>query len=917
MAELPAGTVTFLFTDIEGSTRRWEERPQAMSAALQRHDEVLRTVVERHDGMVFRTVGDAFCCAFDSVPAAVAAAVDAQLGLASLDWGDAEPIRARMALHTGLAEVREGDYAGQAVTRIGQILPVAHGGQIVLSLGTAELARDALPAGVGLRDLGSHRLKDLPRPEHLLQLVHPALPSDFGPLRTLSALPTNATPLVGRHSEVAAVIELLYREDIRMVTLTGPGGIGKTRLAMQVAAELQDKFADGAVLIPFAAIRDAALVAPTIAHSLGVRESAGVTPFESLKGYLRDQRTLLVLDGFELVATAGPLVADLLSAAGHVKVLLTSRVVLRVRGEYELGVPPLALPPATSAGTPDDIERSAAVRLFVERAQATNPAFSVTPANAATVAAICRRLEGLPLAIELAAARTRLMSPEALLARLTNRLALLTGGARDLPERQRTLRATIEWGHELLDADEQALFRRLAVFAGGWVIDAADEVGNAAGPLGFDVLDGLDSLLGKSLIRALPGDGEPRFAMLETIREYALERLAASGEHEATARAHVNYFLALAEAANAERRGPQETDWLDRLESEHANLRAALQWADQGVDVECELRMCRALADFWVVRAHFSEGRRWLDRAVSLSVGQRTPLRAALLNGSAVLNRARGDWAFAEALAREALDVEEELGNEAGVAAALKHIGLQRYDQGDEESARRYFERALAIREGGDDRPAIADLLNNLGVLAQQRRDFPRAWDYLERALTVLRGVGDEEGIARLMMNQGAVALDERDMPRAAVLLRDATNRFHALANTWDLADSLEALAAAISGLGHHRRAARLFGAAEGVRSAIGAVRPPPEQKAYDRYVVNARAATPAAIFDAEWASGRTMTVGQAAEFALAEAEPEPETDDETEAVPGDHPGAPPAAEVDVHVDVDLAADSDAGASQR
>ena len=249
LAELPAGTVTFLFTDIEGSTRRWEERPRAMAAALQRHDEVMRTIVAQHRGAVFRTVGDAFCCAFDSVPAAVAAAVDVQLGLASEDWGDAEPIRVRMALHTGLAEVREDDYVGQAVTRIGQILPVAHGGQVVLSLGTAELARDALPAGVGLRDLGSHRLKDLPRPEHLLQLVHPALPSDFGPLRTLNALPTNATPLVGRHSEVAAVIELLYREDIRMVTLTGPGGIGKTRLAVQVAAELEDKFADGAVLI--------------------------------------------------------------------------------------------------------------------------------------------------------------------------------------------------------------------------------------------------------------------------------------------------------------------------------------------------------------------------------------------------------------------------------------------------------------------------------------------------------------------------------------------------------------------------------------------------------------------------------------------------------------------------------------------
>jgi predicted ATPase/class 3 adenylate cyclase len=535
----PTGTVTFLFTDIEGSTKLWEDDAPAMRAALARHDDVLRSAMGEHGGYVFKTVGDAFCATFTTAPDALEAALEAQRRLLSSEWKQTGPLRVRIALHTGAAEEREGDYFGPPLNRVARLLSAAHGGQVVLSLPTQELVRDQLPTGRSLRDLGERRLKDLFRPERIFQLLAPELPSEFPPLRSLDAyrnnLPLQPTPLIGREKEVAEVRERLSRTEVRLLTLTGAGGTGKTRLGLQAAAELTEYFEDGVFFISLAAIRDPQLVVPAMAGTPGVKEAGGQPLLESLEDYLGEKRMLLLVDNFEQVLEAAPVVTELLAAAPNLKVLATSRIPLGLYGEYEYSVPPLALP---------DPERPPPV----ERAQAAKADFSVTNENAPAVAEICVRLDGLPLAIEFAASRIKVLSPQKMLGRLGNRLKLLTGGARDLPERQRTLRSTIEWSYGLLAEGEKVLYGRLSVFAGGRTLEAIEAICDVGGDLPVDVLDGLASLVDKSLLKQEEGVGrEPRFVMLETIHEFAREKLEQSAEAEEIKRLHAQYFLTLAE----------------------------------------------------------------------------------------------------------------------------------------------------------------------------------------------------------------------------------------------------------------------------------------------------------------------------------------------------------------------------------
>ena len=682
-------------------------------------------------------------------------------------------------------------------------------------------------------------------------------------------LPAQTTPLVGRDDDVAAVVEMLHRSDVRLVTLTGPGGIGKTRLALRIAEDLEEEYEHGVRLVALAALEDPALVAPTIAFSLGVRESAGSSPFESLKGYLRDQRLLLVLDSFERVAAAGPVVADLLSTAPSLRVLVTSRALLRVRGEHEYPVNPLELPGEGADGD-RPLGESAAVELFVERAQAANPAFAATDENLEVIAEICRRLEGLPLAIELAAARTRLLTPSALLSRLANRLQVLTGGATDMPERQRTLRAAIDWDYDLLDRDDQLLFARLSVFARGWTLEAAEAITDVLSATGVDVVDGLDSLLGKSLVRQYPPEGaEPRFGMLEMIREYAREKLESSQDAQPTLRRHAEYYLALAESAEEQMRGPDQALWLERLEREHDNLRAALRWADERVEVDLELRMGAALRGFWRGHAHFTEGRRWLERALSLSLGQRTELRAELLEGAGWMSRARGDYEDADRLYTEALHIRRELGDLDEVATALRLLGNIRYELEDREGGEALWRESLEVRPPDGDRRAAAETLNNLGVAARDRGDLQAASDYYLGAQAIFTGVGDVEGMARIDMNMGDLAYDRGEYAEGIGHSQAALARFHAMGNTWDLVDCLDFLGANLCGLGRGEEAVRIFGASQALREAIGAARSSRDAAIHDGFIARVREQLAPDAYDTLWSDGRAMTLEETMDYAL------------------------------------------------
>jgi predicted ATPase/Tfp pilus assembly protein PilF len=584
--------------------------------------------------------------------------------------------------------------------------------------------------------------------------------------------------LIGREREIAALTGLLRQSDARLVTLTGPGGIGKTRLALQAATALASDFADGVGYVALAPIGDPALLPTTIAQALGVADTSGQPPAERLADFLRARRILLLLDNFEQLLDAAPLVTQLLAAAPGLKVLVTSRAVLRLAGEHELAVPPLALPPAVGATA--DMMQYEAIRLFVERARAARPSFDLNDENAAAVAAICARLDGLPLAIELAAARSRLLAPPALLARLDSRLQLLTTGTRDLPERQQTLRGTIDWSYNLLRPAEQALFARLAVFVGGCTLEAAEAVCGGWG-MGDGVwskqalipnphppapiLDGLATLVEQSLVRQNDGPvGEPRFTMLETIREYALERLAASGAAEALHEQHAAYYLALAERADTELVGARQADWLERVEADHDNLRAAFSWATERRRAEIALRLAGALWWFWRVRGHLSEGRKRLEAALALpDAGQagdpsQIALRADALSGAGQLAQMQGDYTQASELYREGLELRRGLGDAAGIAEILAGQGRVALRLGDYAAAQAHFEESLKLWQEAGNQAGIADVLAGQGRVARRQGDLLAAQGHFEQSLTLYQRLNAHTSIAEAYINLGSVA---------------------------------------------------------------------------------------------------------------------------------------------------------------
>lgn len=795
MPDRPTGTVTFLFTDIEGSTGLWEHHHDLMQEAFRRQEGILRGVIAAHGGCAYKMIGDAFQAAFQTALAALAASVDAQRALARENWGPVGPIRMRMALHTGTVEERGDDYVGPLLNRVARLLSTGYGGQILLTATTRELVRDSLPSDVSLRDLGEHRLKDLIRPEHVFQVVASGLQEDFPPLKSLDRQPTNLplqlTPFIGRDREVAAVRERLLQPEVRLLTLTGPGGTGKTRLALQVAADLLDAFRDGVWFVNLAPISDPALVTPTIASTLDVTEVAGQVLLETLKAFLRNKQLLLVLDNFEQVLPAAPVVTDLVVTAPGLTVLVTSRTLLGLYGEHNVAVPPLKVPDRTHLPPLERLGQYEAVRLFTERAQAAKAGFTITNENAPAVAEICMRLDGLPLAIELAAARIRLLSPQALLQRLSNRLKLLTGGGRDLPVRQQTLRGAIEWSYSLLDTAEQTLFARLAVFVGGSTLEAVEAVCNAEDDLGVDVLDAIASLVDKSLLQQAEGSGgEPRFVMLETIREYAWERLEMSGEADAIGRCHAEYFLTVAERAAPELSGPPQAVWLQQLEVEHANLRAALVWTlSPAGKVDVALRLGGALGQFWIKRSYLSEGRRWLEAvharsslaeaeaATSAPVprvggGVSDPsLRARVLLWAGMLASHQGDYVAARSRLDASVALWRGVEDRQATAQALNALGNTVSSQGDHPVARRHYQESLELWRELRDRRGIATVLTNQGMESLDQGDYATARALAEESLLLWREVGDRWAIALVLNNLGHVALEEGDYAAARVHL--------------------------------------------------------------------------------------------------------------------------------------------------
>ena len=851
MTELPRGTVTLVFTDIEGSTRLLQELADRYAELLEEHRRRIRAAVTSHRGVEVQAPGDGFLFAFARADDAVAAAFDAQRALSGLD------VRVRMGVHTGQPRAGSGGYVGLDVHRAARICEAAHGGQILLSQTTRDLT-DA-----ETRDLGDHRLKDLSHAQRLYQLLGAGLEAKFPPPRTLENRPTNLpslpTSLIGREHEIAETTALLRRTDVRLVTLTGAGGCGKTRLGLQAAAELVDDYPDGVFFVALEAVEDAELVLPTIAQTLGVNETGAQTLTQALTDFLGKRTLLLVLDNFEQLLDAGPALVDLLAPTA-VELLVTSRAPLRLSGEHEYEVPPLDLPDLRSLPDAEALSQYESVALFIERAQAVRTDFAVTAENAPAVAEICSRLDGLPLAIELAAARVRLLTPQAMLDRLGERLALLTSGPRDLPTRQQTLRGAIDWSYDLLGEDERRLFARLGIFAGGCRLEAAEQVCDAR-------LDELEALLENNLIRQEERpDGEPRFFMLETIHEYALERLGSSEEARELSFAHARYYVQWAEERFALRQQGSLFGQYVLEDEEYENFRAALGWLRDEGEVEDELRLAIALRWYWGASGYLSEGRRWLHDALEVADGASALIRAGGMLAEASLAWRQGDLEGSSELCENAIPVFERHDDRPHLAECLLHLGIAAEWRGDLDAQARAYDRAEPLyRELGNE-SALLTLLGNRAYTALMLGDYERGEAILRECIERSRTLGTPPGYP--LLNLGLAHVRLRRIDEARTEFREALEEGSREKERELVFYALEGLANVHAASGNDLQAARLWGASEAIREGLGAKLARAEFELHEDAVRVARTRTGDA-FDRAWAEGRALSEERAVALGL------------------------------------------------
>jgi len=878
---LPTGIVTFLFTDIEDSTQLWESAPEQMKVALQRHHVILQEAIASNGGDVFQIIGDAFCAAFPTAPSAVSAATRAQRGLHQEQWDLPFPIRVRIGIHTGEAEPVSNDssmggYASnQTLNRVARVLKAGHGGQVLLSSATTALLKDFLPEKTGLRDMGEHHLKDLIRPEHLFQLNIEGLPSNFPPLDTLSSyrhnLPFQLTSFIGREKEIAEVRQELEKH--RLVTLTGAGGTGKTRLSLQVAAELIEQFPNGVWFIELGPITDPDLIPQAIHITMGLVEQPGKSLVQMLMDFLRDKQALIILDNCEhLIEACANLTAQLLSHAPGLKILASSREALRIKGEFAWRVPSLSLPDPQKITELDQLTQYEAVRLFIDRASLSNPHFVLTKDNAPLIAQICHRLDGIPLALELAAARVRALSVEQISARLDDRFHLLTWGARTALPRQQTLRALIDWSYNLLSEKEKILFQRLAVFVGGWILEAAESIcaGDMLEP--DEILDLLTNLEEKSLIITDEVVGDIRYRRLETIRQYAREKFLETNEVETLRNKHLAWVLEWAEKIEPELRGRNQVVRLQQVKAELDNIRAAIEWGLGTGQIENSMRIVLALEKFWDGKHPYQESRHWLEKGLSLRQSLTKRTVAKILSDAAWLAYRQNDL---EAMARyieESLTLARALNDKPLIARALRITSTVYMAHGQFLEWKRWNEEAHSIYQELNDKAGLV-LLAQDAALAQTffQRDVKQAIEILAGHLSLVEALGDISTSAWFQYALGSFNLMQGEFQKARVLIKNALLIFHQINYVYFVGNCLVAFASLANGLKNPVRAARLFGARDSINESIGALDNQQIQRTFGPILERTKSMLDEAAFQSAWAEGRAMTMDQAIEYALSE----------------------------------------------